>query len=146
MTKKLNAKSDLCSATRCWNLILWICYILTGFISNFCLAFWRNNKTPIKKGKVIPIQAVEALRVARGWGFHIFWHSANRWRQGCQPYAPDAFYPEEVSWYSFLLRGWVDPRAIVRLEGLGKLKKSISSGDLPACSIVPQPTMLLREQ
>jgi hypothetical protein len=32
----------------------------------------------------------------------------------------------------------------VRLEGLGKLKKSTSSGagtcDLPACSIVPQPT------
>jgi hypothetical protein len=34
----------------------------------------------------------------------------------------------------------------VWLEGLGKLKKSTSSGartgDLPACSIVPQPTML----
>jgi hypothetical protein len=33
----------------------------------------------------------------------------------------------------------------VRLEGLGKLKKSTSSGtltsDLPACSIVPQPTL-----
>jgi hypothetical protein len=36
----------------------------------------------------------------------------------------------------------------VRLEGLGKLKKSTSSGtrtgDLQACSIVPQPTTLLR--
>jgi hypothetical protein len=44
------------------------------------------------------------------------------------------------------VRGLVDPRAIVRLEGLGKLKKSISSGtrtgDLPACSKVPQPTTL----
>jgi hypothetical protein len=34
----------------------------------------------------------------------------------------------------------------VRLEGLGQLKKSDDTGtrtrDLPACSIVPQPTML----
>jgi hypothetical protein len=50
------------------------------------------------------------------------------------------------------VRGSVDPRAIVRLEGLGKLKNPITSSDLfgnrirdrPACSIVPQPTTLLR--
>jgi hypothetical protein len=42
----------------------------------------------------------------------------------------------------------VDARAVVRLEGLGKLKKSTSSGirsrELPACSVVPQPTTLPR--
>jgi hypothetical protein len=48
------------------------------------------------------------------------------------------------------VRGWVDHRAVVRLEGLGKLKKK-SNGlignrtrDIPACSIVPQPTTLPR--
>jgi hypothetical protein len=38
--------------------------------------------------------------------------------------------------------------AIVRLEGLGQLKKSTTLGleprDLPACSIAPQPTTLPR--
>jgi hypothetical protein len=53
---------------------------------------------------------------------------------------------------SFLLlisvRGWIDPRVTVRLDLLGKLKESTSSetrtGDLPTCSIVPQPTALPR--
>jgi hypothetical protein len=59
------------------------------------------------------------------------------------------FYPQEDSWYSFLLEAESTPRAIVRLKGLGKLKKFTSSGtrpgDLPTCSIVPQPTTLPRE-
>jgi hypothetical protein len=85
---------------------------------------------------------MEAHRVARGWGSHIFRHSAHRWRQGCQPYAPAAFYPQRTSWNSFLLEAESTPG----LEGLGKLKKSTSSGtrsgDLLACSIVPQQTTL----
>jgi hypothetical protein len=55
-----------------------------------------------KKLKVIPVQAVGVLRVARGWGSHTFRHSTHWWRQGCQPYAPAAIYPQEDSWYSFL--------------------------------------------
>jgi hypothetical protein len=46
-------------------------------------------------------------------------------------------------------RGRVDTRAIVQLEGLGQLKTSTDvivnrTRDLPACSIVPQPTTLPR--
>jgi hypothetical protein len=49
------------------------------------------------------------------------------------------------------VRGSVDPRAIVRLEGLGQLKNPIiSSGnrtrDLPACSIIHQLHTLPRAQ
>jgi hypothetical protein len=61
------------------------------------------------KGKVIPMQAVQALRVARGWGSHILRHSAHRWQQGCRPYAPAAFYPQEDSSYSFLLEAESTP-------------------------------------
>jgi hypothetical protein len=41
-------------------------------------------------------------------------------------------YPQEDSWYSFLLEAESTPGATVRLEGLGKLKKSTSSGIEPA--------------
>jgi hypothetical protein len=72
--------------------------------------------------------------------------TAKRWRQGCQPYVPATLYPQ-VSFLRFLLlisvRGWVDPRAIVRSEGLRKFEKIHLIGrwsrDLPVCGIVPQP-------
>jgi hypothetical protein len=84
---------------------------------------------------------MEALRVTSGWGSHTFRPSANRQRQGCQPYVPAAFHTQEDSWYSFLLEAELTPG---QLKGLGKLKKSTSSrtwtSNLLACSIVPQPT------
>jgi hypothetical protein len=54
----------------------------------------------------------------------------------CQPYMPAALYPQEESWYSFLLKDWVDPRTTMRLEGLCQLKKNP-----PHCDLIPRPTL-----
>jgi hypothetical protein len=91
---------------------------------------------------------VEAHRVLWRRGSHIFSRqSAHRWRWGCQPYAPTALYPSGRFLGLLSVGGWIDPRAIVRLEGLSQLKKSNDlfgnrTRDHPACSIMPQPTTL----
>jgi hypothetical protein len=91
-------------------------------------------------------QALEAHTIVRRRGSHICRHSAHRWRWG-QPYAPAALYPPGRFLVLISVIGWVDPRAIVRLEGLGQLKSPITSSgielNLPTCSIVLQPTTLL---
>jgi hypothetical protein len=86
-------------------------------------------------------QAVKAHRVVRRRGSHIFSQMTVRLSalRSVRSLAPGRF----LLLISF--RDCVDPRAIVRLEGLGQLKKSndfngIRTRDLPACSRVPQPT------
>ena len=65
-----------------------------------------------------------------------------RW-QGCQPYAPAAFIPQEIILVLMSFRGWVDPRAIVRPGRITSTKNSQYSignrtRDHPACSAVSQ--------
>jgi hypothetical protein len=71
---------------------------------------------------------VEAHRIVRRRGSHILSRqSTHRWRCSCQPYAPAALYTPGKSLVLISVRGSVDPRAIVRLEGLGELKNAVTS-------------------
>jgi hypothetical protein len=68
---------------------------------------------------------------------------AHRWWWGCQPYAPAALYSSATLFSAFgthLCYRLSKPQDLVRLEGLGKLKKfnaiRIWTHDLLACSSV----------
>ena len=57
-----------------------------------------------------------AQRVPGSKGSQISWQR-HRMVVGCQPYAPAAFTSQEILLVPISVRGWVDPRAIVRSEG-----------------------------
>jgi hypothetical protein len=69
---------------------------------------------------------------------------AHRGELGCQPYAPAMLYPQTELLELISLRDWVNTRTMVQLEKLEKFSDLIKTltCNLPACSIVLQPSML----
>jgi hypothetical protein len=63
--------------------------------------------------------------------------SAHRWRLGCKPYASAALYSQKYLLVLISVRGRVNSRVIVQLEGFVKKKiKSITSSGLESASFL----------
>jgi hypothetical protein len=105
--------------------------ISTGFITKPWIGgkVTGEMKQVDKKVMISLQQAVEAPTFSR--------QSAYRWRRS-QLHMATTLYPQEDSWYSFLLVVGSTPRHIVRLKGLGQLKNPMTSS-----GIEPAPFLLV---
>jgi hypothetical protein len=78
------------------------------------------------KEKLSHYRPGQAVRVPRDWDSQISRHSAHEGGKVVSPTHRPPF-PQEIFLILISVRGWVDPRVIVRLEGLCQRKISMTS-------------------
>ena len=84
----------------------------------------RNTSRPViqSKVKLSFYMLGQALRVPQDWGSQISRRSSHEGSKVVSPAHPATFIPQGIFLVLISLRGWVNPRAIVRPEGLYQWK------------------------
>jgi hypothetical protein len=116
--------------------LIYIQHNLCKFKPTFTYRIIRRKWSIKKKGhpcnrpwRTIGLWDVEILIFSR--------QMAQRWRWGCQPYAPVSLYPIGRFPVLISVRGWVDPRSMAWSERLRELKNPVTSS-----GIEPRPSVL----
>jgi hypothetical protein len=109
-----NQCSDACFTLKFWILKTECkqnCWIIRAADNNYLRNKFRSeqNRMYLLRWQYFPITLDKFISVVSNTKKGKAIPLTDRRRWGCQPYAPAALYPQEVSWYSFLLEAESTP-------------------------------------